>query len=93
MFDRSTDHGIDVMVARFVLLFLVSTIFRETSTEIDFKTVNVILKTNRQQFSIVCAENFAVKLLARWFHLSFERCDLISKVDKSSDHGKLLSIC
>lgn len=63
MFDKSTDHGIDVMVARFVLLFLASSIFRETSTDIDVKTVNVILKTNRQQFSIVSTENFVVKLL------------------------------
>ena len=59
----------------------------------DFKTVNVILETNRQQFSIVSTENFVVKPLARWFHLSFQRCDVISKVDKSSDRGKLLSIC
>ena len=92
MFDKRTDPGIDVMVARFLLLFLASSIFRETSTEMDVKTVNAILKTNRQQFSIVCTENFAVKLLARWFYLSFERCHVISKVDKSSDHGKLLSI-
>ena len=83
MFDKTTD----VMVARFAFLFLAS-----TTTEMDFKTVNGILKTNRQQFSIVCTENFAVKLLARWFYLSFERCHVISKVDKSSDHGKLLSI-
>ena len=88
MFDKTTD----VMVARFLLLFLASSIFRETSTEMDVKTVNVILKTNRQRFSSVCTENFAVKPLARWFHLSFQRCDVISKVDKSSDHKKLLSI-
>ena len=72
MFDKSTDHGIDVMVARFVLLFLASSIFRETSTDIDVKTVNVILKTNRQQFSIVSTENFVVKLLVEiwtmWRH-------------------------
>jgi len=27
-----------------------------------------------------------------WFHLSFEHFDVISMVDKSTDHGKLLSI-
>ena len=37
----------------------------------------------------------AVKPLARglWFHLSLEHFDIISMVDKSIDHGKLLSIC
>lgn len=69
MFDKTAD----VMVARFAFLFLAKTIFRETSTEMDFKTVNGILKTNGQQFSIGCTENFAVKPLARGFHLSFER--------------------
>ena len=28
-----------------------------------------------------------------WFHLSFEHFDVISMVDKSIDHGKLLLIC
>ena len=38
--------------------------------------------------------NFAVKPLAcsSWLHLSFKHFDIISTVDKSTDHGKLLSI-
>ena len=67
MFDKSTDHRIDVMVARFVLLFFASSIFRDTSTEMDVKAVNVILKTNWQQFSIDSTENFAVKLLVEFW--------------------------
>ena len=37
---------------------------------------------------------FAVKQLAcgSWFLLSFEHFDVISTVDKSTDHGKLLSV-
>ena len=56
MFENSTDHGNDVTVAQFVFLFLSRAIFRETSTEMDFKTFNVIVKNkiNRQQFSMVC---------------------------------------
>ena len=42
MFDKSTDHENDVMMAQFVCLFLVCAIFRETSTEMDVQTVNVI---------------------------------------------------
>ena len=45
MFDKSTDDGNDVMVVQFR---------RETSTEMDVKTVNIVVKkTNRQQFSKV----------------------------------------
>ena len=44
MFENSTDHGNDVMVAQFVFLFLSRAIFRETSTEMDVKTFNVIVK-------------------------------------------------
>ena len=43
MFDKSTDHENDVMMAQFVNLFLVCAIFRETSTEMDVQTVNVIV--------------------------------------------------
>ena len=43
MFDKSTDHENDVMMAQFVCLFLVCAIFRETSTEMDVQTVNVIV--------------------------------------------------
>ena len=53
MFDNTTDHGKGVMVAQFVFLFFACAIFRETSTEMDVKSVNVN-KTNRQIFSMVC---------------------------------------
>ena len=56
MFDKSTGHGNNVMVAQFVFLFLERMIFQETYTEMDIKTANHLLfqKTNRQQFSMVC---------------------------------------
>ena len=41
MFDNTTDHGNGVMVAQFVFLFFAYAIFRETSTEMDVKSVNV----------------------------------------------------
>ena len=84
------------MVVQFVVLFLARAIFRETSTEMDVKTVKWMLswKTNRQKFAMVCSlidQNLAVKPLARgaWFHLSLQHFDVISTVDKSTDHGKL----
>ena len=43
MFDKSRDHENDVMMAKFVFLFLVCAISRETSTEMDVQTVNVIV--------------------------------------------------
>ena len=60
---------------------------------------------NRQQFSMVCilidhkddvkkVQNFAVKPLDRLrlvFPVEFEHHDVISIVDKSKDHVKLLS--
>ena len=55
MFDKSTDPGNDWMVAQFVFLFLARPIFQETSTEVDVKIANVMLKTNCKQFSIVCS--------------------------------------
>ena len=38
-------------------------------------------------------QNFAVKPRAagEWFHLCFEHFDVISMVDKSTDHGEMLS--
>ena len=44
MFDKSTDHRNDVMVAQFVFYLLARAIFRENSTKMDIKTVNVIVK-------------------------------------------------
>ena len=44
MFDKCTDHGNDVMVAKFVSLCLVCVTFQEISKEMDVKTVNVIVK-------------------------------------------------
>ena len=43
IFGKSTAYGNDVMVAQFVLLFIERA--RDTSTEMDVKTVNVIVKT------------------------------------------------
>lgn len=50
MFDKSTDPGNDWMVAQFVFLFLARPIFQETSTEVDVKIANVMIKTNCEQF-------------------------------------------
>ena len=44
MFDKNTVHRHDMMVVQFVVLFLSRAIFRETSTEMDVKTVNVTVK-------------------------------------------------
>ena len=44
LFENSTDHGNDVMVAQFVFLFLSRAMFREISTEMDVKTFKVIVK-------------------------------------------------
>ena len=72
----------------------------------DVKTVNVIVKNNSTaifhgQYSYrphkwrQNVQNFALKQLAcgSLIHLSFEYPNVISMVNKSTDHGKLLSIC
>ena len=41
MLDKSTDSRNDVMVAPFVFPFLARTIFQETSTEMDDKTIKI----------------------------------------------------
>ena len=67
MFDKSTVHGNmdnrktgslssirdgnDMMVVQFVVLFLARAIFRETSTDMDVKTVNVIVKNKSTKVS------------------------------------------
>ena len=44
MFDKSIErHGKHTMVVQFVFLFLVPTISKEPSREMDFRTVNVII--------------------------------------------------
>ena len=84
-----TDYRNNGMVTLFVFLFLAGAIFRETSTEMAVKTVNVVVEMELK------VQNFAVKPLAcsSWIHLSFEHFDVISVVDKSTDQGKLLSVC
>ena len=83
MFDKSTGHGNNVMVAQFVFLFLERMIFQETYTEMDIKTANHLLfqKTNRQQFSMVCTlidhrNDIKMFKTLQWnhsqFHLGFE---------------------
>ena len=44
IFGKSTDDRNDVIVAQFVVLFIVRANFRDTSTEMDVKTVNVVIK-------------------------------------------------
>ena len=44
MLDKGTVYANDVIVAQFVFLFLARSIFRETPTEKDFETVNVMAK-------------------------------------------------
>ena len=76
------------MVAQFVFLFLSRAMYRETLTEMDVKTVNVIEKTNWQQFSMVFIlinHRNDVKMFKTFF-------DVISNVDRGTDNGKLLSI-
>ena len=51
MFDKSAVHRNDMMVVQFVVLFLWRAIFRETSTEMDVKTVNVIVKNKSTKVS------------------------------------------
>ena len=51
----------------------------------------LLQKTNGQKFSMVCTfiENGNDVKMFKTFHLSFELIDVISMVDKSTDHGKL----
>jgi len=88
MFNKSTDHGNDVMVVQFVLLFFTEVIFREASMEMDFKTVNVECAQKQIDNNFPWSVLFAVKQLTwvSWFHLSFEHVDVISMVNKSTDH-------
>ena len=61
--------------------------FRETLTEMNVKTVNVIEKTNWQQFStvfILIDHRNDVQMFKTFF-------DVISNVDRGTDNGKLLS--
>ena len=44
MFDKRIDHENDVTVTQFGFLLLARAIFRETSSTIDIKTVNVMVK-------------------------------------------------
>ena len=103
MFDKSTGHGNNVMVAQFVFLFLERMIFQETYTEMDIKTANHLLfqKTNRQQFSMVCTlidhrNDIKMFKTLQWNQYSFTwvlNIDIISMVNNKTDCGKLLLIC
>ena len=90
---KSTDHGNDVMMAQFAFLFLSRASFRETSREMDVKIVNGMEITNGQQFYMVCTLIDHTNDVKMSKTLSFEHVDVISMVDKNTDHGKLLSIC
>ena len=99
MFDKSTDPGNDLMVVQLFLSF--SLIFQETSFEMDVKIVTIIYYNfpwsallSTIEMTSQNVQNLGVKTLAcsLWFHLSFEYVDVIFIVDKSTDHGKLLSI-
>ena len=92
-----------------VFLFPACTIFQEISIEMDIKIVNVIVKNKsatvfhslyshwpiEKLSRTQNVQNFAVKPLTHgsWFHLMFEHVDVISMVNKSTDHGELLLIC
>ena len=103
MFDKSTGHGNNVMVAQFVFLFLERMIFQQTYTEMDIKTANHLLfqKTNQQQFSMVCTlidhrNDIKMFKTLQWNHYSFTwvlNIDIISMVNDKTDCGKLLLIC
>ena len=81
MFDKSTDHGNDAIVAQFSCRVRIS---KKRQRKRTSKTV--VKKTNRQQFSMVCAlmdhrNDFQMLKALQWNHepqLSFEQCDVIS---------------
>ena len=105
MFDKSADHGNDVMMAQFVFLFLSCAIFPETSTEVDDKTVNVILK-NKSTTILHGLHSYRhgsdVKMFKtlQWNRLPATRCSTCfltiltssAMVNNSTDYGRLLSI-
>ena len=103
MFDKSTGHGNNVMVAQFVFLFLERMIFQETYPEMDIKTANHLLFqiTNQQQFSMVCTlidhrNDIKMFKTLQWNHYRFTwvlNIDIISMVNNKTDCGKLLLIC
>ena len=97
MFDKSTDPGNDLIRVQLFLSF--SSIFQETSLEMDVKIVNIIYYNWSALLSTIemtsqNVQNLGVKTLAcrLWLHLSFEYVDVIFMIDKSTDHGKLWSI-
>ena len=99
MFDKSTDPGNDLIRVQLFLSF--SSIFQQTSLEMDVKIVNIIYYNflwsallSTIEMTSQNVQNLGVKTLAcsLWLHLSFEYVDVIFIVDKSTDHGKLLSI-
>ena len=95
MFNKSIDHENGLIC----FLFIMCTIFWETSMEMDVVTLNVIVKNKSttifhgltlidHRHDLKMFKHFAVKLLTcgSWFHLSFEHVDITSMVDKSTDH-------
>ena len=99
MFDKSTDPGNDLIRVQLFLSF--SSIFQETSLEMDVKIVNIIYYNfpwsallSTIEMTSQNVQNLGVKTHAcsLWLHLSFEYVDVIFIVDKSTDHGKLLLI-
>ena len=95
MFNKSIDHENGLIC----FLFIMCTIFLETSMEMDVVTLNVIVKNKSttifhgltlidHRHDLKMFKHFAVKPLAcgSWFYLSFEHVDITSMVDKSTDH-------
>ena len=95
MFNKSIDHENGLIC----FLFIMCTIFWETSMEMDVVTLNVIVKNKSttifhgltlidHRHDLKMFKHFAVKPLAcgSWFYLSFEHVDITSMVDKSTDH-------
>ena len=93
------------MVVQFVFVSVPHMNFQETSIEIKVrncqcyckKQINntfpwsVLLSTiEMSKYSKLCSETTCLQLR---FYLSFEHFDVISMVDKSTDHGILLLTC
>ena len=72
------------MVVQFVFFFLSCAIFRENSAEMDVKTMNVMVKKQKNQID----NNYPWSVLLLTTEMSsFEHFDVISMVDKKADHG------
>lgn len=91
MVNKSTD----LTMAQFDFLIVVCAVWNGPK---KLSMLQNLKKNNLKTIPIVCTQNvqsFAMKPLvcSLWFHLSLEHFDHIFMVDKSTEHGKLFSIC